>query len=501
MSFFKDPFSDSNINSQTKVNRLKSSLKNMRNNDLDTYIFIRGALDYDTELNDLFYAEEFDEDLREKFTEIDNIEKDYIETLQHIQEILTPEKPTSEAYYEVSEKLNDSEIKERFENRSYFPERERLLFYHLEFLFSNNPRYLTEIIMPRLSHLKSKNIFNLLKFKILDQSCREAKESEDPLDISDDKEYKLFCDKAILEIARFGNMQENDGVFYRVDVEESREILLETSIKLLLTMFDENISKYTDIEISKDEILFNEEIENSRGLIEYARRVKKPFADVNDARELVEKLEKYKFFLTSATENGVIPETTVKRFISEAEELVKIIEEAQKEGLKTRLCKAHSIFKDYIAGNEVDFSKDDINKIANQFKYFYDLVGRTQRDRDSKKDKIERLLSDHEEKRNFYFKYLQTILYVLKFFKFSKSSLLKDLLHGNQTQMANIEFCESFKDDEVTTVEDYLRIKLDSLTKVHKNEFSAFQKFDRGFEVAKEINSIIVKLTLTINEL
>jgi hypothetical protein len=506
MAFFQDPFKDSNLNSETKLSRLSTSIKNMGNKKLETFIFVRGALDHDIALNEKFFSEEFDEALREKFVELNDSEKKLLSTIENIKDALTPEKPTADAYYDVSKALEDKDVRERFENPEYFPERERLLYFHLEFLFNDNPDSLIKNIMPKLKEFRTKNIFNLLKFKILDDGCRISEISEEKEDLKKeaekrDRQYKIFCDKAILELARFGNMKEKEGVFYEIEIEEIRKPLLQQSLKLILTIFHENISKYLDIEISESEEILSAELEKGRALIEYARRVKKPLKNIEEARELVEKLEKLKFFLTSGTENGVLKGSSTKRFTQDCEELVAIVEEAQSQVLRERLGSSFSIFKKYIAGEEVDFQKDEISKLASEFKTYYHIVEEAQKAKNSKNEKIEKLFSDSETKSNYYYQYINTVLYVFKFFKVDSNSLMKNLLKGNQTQMVNISFCQSFKNDNETTIKDYLQSKLDALTRIYKAEFSEIQKFEKGFELSKEINSIIVKLSSTVAEL
>jgi len=538
MVTFENPFEESELSNEEKIGKLTFKLKDLYGAKLENYIFIRGALDHDEELKEMFFDENhIPEDFSKRFIEQHEKEVEYSDVLKKMYESLSVEKPTAEAYQMVSEALNDEYVKERFESDLYFPKRERNLFLHLEFLFNEDPSILLHEILPRLKGVKTKNMFNLLRFNIFDTNCEKSSKEDDEENEDLFKEYLIFCEKCIEQLSRFGNMRENNGVFTFEKIEDGKEILFQITIKLLITFFDLNMSRYLDIEIIKEELELLEIIENGHKLIEYARRVKKPLPDIKDAKELVEKLEKMVIFISLSDEINLISQIKDKKLVEHGKELISIIQEAHEESLIEHFREAKiKIFgeiensesdkesdnleeaqkdkdsdsdsenlDDYIVEHETVTSSEDIEKAVESIKTIQEKIKSIKDAKGSKTDKVDKLIQDSKRGEPYYYKYINKILYTLKFFRFNSSILMKEFLsecnRKNGYTSLRDDIFNSYKSDNETTVDIYLQKIFDELNDIHQKQFAGLKRFEDGFELSKQINSILLTLTSTTKEL
>jgi len=518
MNVFPNPFDDS-LTIDEKIGKLMMRLKNLYGAKLENYMFIRGALNSDEELQEKFLEEGLiPKNYMERYIEQDTREIEYIATLNKLQELLSSKSPSAEAYYEVSEALNDEYINERFDIDAYFPKRERNIYLHLEFLFNDNPKTLLNKILPRLSKVKTHNMFSLLRFNILDPHCEDESNKKDS---DEDKkltiDYLLFCDKCLESITRFGNMQEHDGYFTHLDNEDLNEHLFNVSVKLLLTFLDRNLLKYLDVEITQMELNFLDDIEKGHKLIEYARRIKKPIKDKKVAEELAEDLEKLIILIDLATVSNLIPEIKDKKLVEYAKELKAILEDAQGKKLAEHFREARESLNDEDTPKEdnqdtdnIEENKDlvDSDEVQEAFKKIHTIIEKVKiikESKDSKAIKIEQLMKDSRNGEPYYYKYINRILYVLKFFRFNTSVLMKDFIEecskGNRFTVIKDDLFNRYKQDSETTVNDYFNKIHSDLNFIHKQQFAHFKRFEDGYELSKQMNSILLAITNTTKEL
>jgi len=508
MAFFDDPFNDT-ISEEEMLKKIEAHLKNMKKDEIGTYIFVRGALDHREKLRELFMSsEEFPEKLREQYISFHQEEEKYIKKLDELKSALEPEKPKPEAYQLASNILADEEIRKRFEIDQYFPKRERLIYFHLEFLFNDDADYLMYEILPRLSKVKTKNIFSLFRFKLLDIGCYTKVEDDDDKDVQEKKlSYIQFCEKCIEGLTRFGNMKETEGVFSYIGIEEGKEKLFNLTIRLLLTIFEKNILNYLQLEITEEDIRFEEEIQKGFELIEFAKRVKKPLPTFEEAKELVEKLEKLRRFIGYANEYKLISTPQEKRLEKTAEEFIEIIEEAHKTSLQDDILEANKL----VANQETSFEELEkevgnphIVSLRKDFLQIEILIRNVKRDRSLKEKRIEELMKDSEEGEPYYYRYINRVLYVIGFFTFDISQKMRDFLvetdkYGGRFHYGEDPLMRFYNSEE--SIKEYFDNSLKLLTTIHKKHFASLKRFDEGFELAKQMNSIILKMVATIKEL
>ena len=531
---FKNPFENVNVVIEEKLRQINDKLQKFKQNPTENYFFIKGALLGDNDLMQLFLNDEsINSKQRDKFFEQDKLELKYIEKLGEMQKALSVEKPTAEAYHFVSETLDeDEELKERFENNLYFPRRERNIYLHLEFLFNEDPEILLNVILPKLQGVKTKNMFSLLRFNIFDPNCDNKINEKDNTDvIKNKKEYFKFCETCIEEISRFGNMKETNGAFSFVGIDPKLEIFFNLSIKLLLTFLDMNLRKYLEIEITKEEIEFAKEVEEGHKLIEHARRVKKPMPK-EEAEKLASELEDLIFFIERAKKKNLLSEIKDKKLSEYAKEQKTFLEEAQGEALAINYYEAKELLSVETGeaqqqdGSGLNYSNDENNKGDEEFniiidnsdfkisdkvktvkehlKVIQDKVDNIFKAKNGKEQKIAMLITDSEKEEPYYYKYINKILYTLKFFKFDVTILMKDfLIQCNNLQgflTLQDDFFKQYANDDQTTVEDYIINVYEQLDMIYKKQFSKIKRFEDGFELSKQINAILLAFIGTMKE-
>jgi|GEM_PF-2679984 len=539
MSMFLNPFEHSDLTIEELIGKLMVKLKNLYGAKLENYMFIRGALDSNEELEAKFLEEGvIPKNYMERYMEQHTREVEYIKILDALQESLSSKNPSAEAYYQVSEALKDEYINERFDIDAYFPKRERNMFLHLEFLFNDDPKTLLNKILPRLSQVKTHNMFSLLRFNILDPHCEDEPNKSD----SDEtkklrKEYLLFCDKCLEEMSRFGNMKYHDGYFTLAENREVNQHLFNVSVKLLLTFLDRNLSKYLDVEITQTELHFLEDIEKGHKLLDYARRIKKPIKDKDEAKKLAEDLDKLTLLIELAMSLDLVSEIKDKKLVEYAKELKEILENAQGESLASHFTEARIRLNlnnsdddsdnldeiqekqqiesveiiesdeniEYIIEQTDTVNSDEVDKAIEQIKIIQAKVKIIKESKEGKSAKIEKLMKESRRGEPYYYKYINQVLYVLKFFRFDTSILMKDFLDeclkGNRLTPAKEDLFNRYKNDSDTTVNGYFNRIHSDLNYIYQQQFSHFKRFEDGYELSKQMNSILLAITTTTKEL
>ena len=527
MGIFTNPFQDSDLTRDEKLDKLKLKLKNLYGARLSSYSFVRGALDSDPDLEMMFYQKKYiPENFSERYVEQHKLELKYIEELNRLKELLSSNNPTSEAYHEISEGLEVENIKERFENDIYFPKRERIIFYHLEFLYNEDPNILLDNILPHLANVNTKNMFSLLRFNIFDLNCENKVDESGGESAKVRVKYLEFCERCIEAISRFGNMKESDGDFVSKAVEDGKDELFNLSIKMLLTFLDINISKYMEVEIEKEELKLLEEIESGHQLIYQARMVKKPMKEFDEAKELATNLQELIILVEFATEKELLPYIKDQNLSINGKELKNILETAQKKNLTEAFEKAKeeiqkiselSSSDDNSVKNSEEKSEpnyvleytnsidDEVKEAIKSIQRIEERVNEVASIRSLKVKKIEKLMKDSKKGDPYYYKYINKILYILKFFRFDTSILLKDLLLQcdgiKGFTILRGDFCNKYKTNDELTVEDYLVKIHKDLNNIYQQQFSKIKRFETGFELSKQINSILLTLLSTTKEL
>ncbi|HIO70882.1 MAG TPA: hypothetical protein EYG60_03020 [Campylobacterales bacterium] len=510
MAKFPDPFNDT-LTEEEMLKKIENKLReDLKRDRIRAYIFVNGALENRDSLKQLFMeSEEFPPELREQYLEIDKQEKEYMEQLEKLKEELKPHKPKAEAYYLTNEILKDEEVRERFEMIEYFPRRERVLYYHLEFLFSNDGKYLMEKVLPKLIGVKGKNLLAIIRFKLFDAKCYRDVEDDDDLEIKKEKEtYIDCCEQCIDEVARFGNMEDREGVFHFVGIDEGKENLFNLSIRFLLSLIEFNITRYLQLEITQEEIRFTTEIEQGEQLLEHARRVKKPIAETNEARELVEKLEIFRRFISYANEYQLIRDISKQKLGEKAEELIEIIESSQKVELKENILKADELNLNSENIENIDEVEENIPprvmELKKEFLKTEQFIRDVKESKKLKKERLEKLIKDSKKGEPYYYKYINRALYILKFFNFDIEMKLQDFLkdtdkYGGAVYKLHDPLERFYRRPE--TIKEYIDNTYNTLSMIYKKQFATIKRFDDGYELAKQINSILLKFASTIKEL
>ncbi len=512
MAFFRDPFESSSLEAEDKLNRIRLQLKGIEKSELDSYIYIRGALEHDAKLEELFYSDSsIEEKSLDSYKSMDKSENEYISKLNEIKKSLEPEKPTSDAYHQASEFLEDKEVARRFEIDEYFPARERNIYFHLEFLFNNNPKVLMESVFPRLQYLKTKNMFSLLRFKFLDSNCHgEVLEDDDIATKKEKLKYFQFCESCISELSRFGNRVEKDGVFRYTGLDLDKENLLNLSFRLLLSILQMSLTRYLNLELTEEEIIFLEKIESGHKLIESANRAKKPFKEIEDAKKMVEELEKLRRLIELADESNLITSISDGKLVEKAEELVEIIEKAQGEYLRGDIYEAdHSEYKEgelNLDSMTEDSSSDDSDEtpLRKEFNQIEKFIKDLKTSKIKKREGLDKLISDSAKQEPNYYRYLNQTIYILQFFKFDTSKNLSQFLKDVDSYGVSTfepDSLQRFYSNEELTVWELLNGNYEQLQNIYKKQFAQLKKFDHGFELAKQLNSTILKYGATLKEL
>jgi len=326
-------------------------------------------------------------------------------------------------------------------------------------------------------------------------------------------------------------MKETNGAFSFVGIDPKLEIFFNLSIKLLLTFLDINLKKYLEIEITKEEIEFAKEVEEGHKLIEHARRVKKPMPK-EEAEKLASELEDLIFFIERAKKKNLLSEIKDKKLSEYAKEQKTFLEEAQGEALAVDYYEAKELLSVETGeaqqqdGSGLNYSNDENNKGDEEFniiiddsdfkisdevktvkehlKVIQDKVDNIFKAKNGKEQKIAMLITDSEKEEPYYYKYINKILYTLKFFKFDVTILMKDfLIQCNNLQgflTLQDDFFKQYANDDQTTVEDYIINVYEQLDMIYKKQFSKIKRFEDGFELSKQINAILLAFIGTMKE-